>query len=528
MTTLQHTVVRETEPDAAPEIVRSPWPDPAVPDVPLTEFVLAAARTRPDHPAVVDGATGRSLTYAELADQIRRVAAGLASQGLGRGDVLAILAPNSPEWLVACHGAITAGGVVSGLNPLWSADELAEQLRDSRARFLVTVSPLLPTAHLAVERAAVGTRLVLLDAPAEAAAREAIALTDLAACAGAPPDVRIDPAVDLALLPYSSGTTGMAKGVMLTHSACVANVLQTLAALRAGPDDRTLAVAPFFHAVGWGVIANCALRSGATIVTLPRFEVAAFLGAIQEHRITQTVVVPPVILALARHPAVADHDLSSLDWIACGAAPLDADLQRECADRLGVPIVQGFGMTEAVATIAANPVDAAVVAGSCGRLVPGVQARIDPETGELWIRSPALMSGYLGRPDATADTVDSEGWLRTGDIARFDEDGVLFVVDRLKELIKVKAYQVAPAELEGILRTHPAVADAAVVGIPDERAGEVPRAFVVARTAVTPHELVAHVAARVAVYKQIRDVVFVDTIPVSPSGKILRRLLRDR
>jgi acyl-CoA synthetase (AMP-forming)/AMP-acid ligase II len=471
---------------------------------------------------VVDAATGRSLTYGDFAHQIERAAAGFAAEGLGKGDVVAILSPNSPEWLVACHGAIAAGGVVSGLNPLWSADEVAAQIHDSAARFLVTTGPLAATARAAAEKAGVGTRLVLLDGHSPGSLR----LTDLLACPDPAPDVVIDPAVDLALLPYSSGTTGLPKGVMLTHRACVANVLQTVAALRIGPDDRTLAVAPLSHAVGWGVVANCALRNGATIVTLPRFDPHAFLGAIQEHRVTQTVVVPPVVLALARHPAVADYDLSSLNWLACGAAPLGADLQRECMALLGIPVVQGFGMTEAVATIAADRIDTDVVAGSCGQLLPGVEGRIDPLTGELWIRSRALMAGYLGQPEATGATVDADGWLHTGDVGHFDENGALFVVDRIKELIKVKAYQVAPAELEAVLRGHPAVADAAVIGIPDERSGEVPKAFVVARTPVSADELMAHVAAHVAPYKQVREIAFIDAVPVSPSGKILRRLLR--
>ena len=505
-------------------VVTSPWPDLDIPDVPLTAFLLAAAARRAEHPAVVDAATGRSLSYGEFAHQIDRAAAGFAAQGLAKGDVVAILSPNSPEWLVACHGAIAAGGVVSGLNPLWSADEIAAQIHDSAARFLVTTGPLAATARAAAAKAGVGTRLVLLDGHSP----DALGLTDLLACTDPAPDVVIDPAVDLALLPYSSGTTGLPKGVMLTHRACIANVLQTVAALRIGPEDRTLAVAPFSHAVGWGVVANCALQIGATIVTLPRFEPHAFLGAIQEHRVTQTVVVPPVVLALARHPAVADYDLSSLKWLACGAAPLGADLQRECMARLGIPVVQGFGMTEAVATIAADPIDTDVVAGSCGQLLPGVQARIDPMTGELWIRSAAQMAGYLGNPDATAATVDADGWLHTGDVAHFDENGSLFVVDRIKELIKVKAYQVAPAELEAVLRGHPAVADAAVIGIADERSGEVPKAFVVARAPVSADELTAHVAAHVAPYKQVREIAFIDAVPVSPSGKILRRLLRGR
>jgi acyl-CoA synthetase (AMP-forming)/AMP-acid ligase II len=509
-------------------VVTSPWPDLDIPDVPLTAFLLAAAARRAEHPAVVDAATGRSLSYGEFAHQIDRAAAGFAAQGLAKGDVVAILSPNSPEWLVACHGAIAAGGVVSGLNPLWSADEVAAQIHDSAARFLVTTGALAANARAAAEKAGVGTRLVLLDGPSVATIDGTLGLTDLLACTDPAPDVAIDPAVDLALLPYSSGTTGLPKGVMLTHRACIANVLQTVAALRIGPEDRTLAVAPFSHAVGWGVVANCALHVGATIVTLPRFEPHAFLGAIQEHRVTQTVVVPPVVLALARHPAVADYDLSSLKWLACGAAPLGADLQRECMARLGIPVVQGFGMTEAVATIAADPIDTDVVAGSCGQLLPGVQARIDPMTGELWIRSAAQMAGYLGNPDATAATVDAEGWLHTGDVAHFDENGSLFVVDRIKELIKVKAYQVAPAELEAVLRGHPAVADAAVIGIPDERSGEVPKAFVVARAPVSADELTAHVAAHVAPYKQVREIAFIDAVPVSPSGKILRRLLRGR
>lgn len=508
--------------ETLPAVVVSPWPDPDIPDVSLTAYLLAAAAQRGDHPAVLDAATGRSLTYDQLAHQVERVAAGFAACGLAKGDVVAILAPNSPEWLVACHGAIAAGGVVSGLNPLWSADEIAAQVRDSDARFLVVAGPLAATARAAADQAGVGTRLVLLDGQDPAA----LTLADLVACTDPAPEVTVDPAVDLVLLPYSSGTTGLPKGVMLTHRAAIANVLQTVAALQIGPADRTLAVAPFSHAVGWAVVANCALRAGATIVTLPRFEPHAFLAAIQEHRITQTVVVPPVVLMLARHPAVADYDLSSLNWLACGAAPLGAELQRECMTRLGIPVVQGFGMTEAVATIAADRIDTPVTAGSSGYLLPGVQARIDPATGELWIRSAALMAGYLGRPDATAATVDADGWLHTGDVARFDENGALFVVDRIKELIKVNAFQVAPAELEAVLRTHPAVADAAVVGVPDERSGEVPKAFVVARTPVSADELAAHVAARVAPYKRVREFAFIDAVPVTPSGKILRRLLR--
>jgi acyl-CoA synthetase (AMP-forming)/AMP-acid ligase II len=500
----------------------SPYPDVEIPNLSVPEFVLAAGKETPDAPALIDGLKGDVITHGQLAAYVDRVAANLHARGLRKGDVVAVFCPNTPWYPVVFHGIAAAGCVMSPINSLYTPDEIAFQLKDSGAKILITIGLFMDRATAAVEKTPLN-EIVVLDG-AEGHAN----LFDLLGADAPSVQVDIDPANDLVTLPYSSGTTGLPKGVMLTHRACIANVLQTVAALEIGPDDRTLAVAPLSHAVGWGVVANCAFHVGATVVTLPRFEPHAFLGAIQEHRITQTVVVPPVVLALARHPAVAEYDLSSLSWLACGAAPLAADLQRECMARLGIPVVQGFGMTEAVATIAADRIDTEVVAGSCGQLLPGVQARIDPVTGELWIRSAALMTGYLGNPDATAATVDAEGWLHTGDVAHFDENGSLFVVDRIKELIKVKAYQVAPAELEAVLRGHPAVADAAVIGIPDERSGEVPKAFVVARTPVSADELMAHVAAHVAPYKQVREIAFIDAVPVSPSGKILRRLLRSR
>jgi acyl-CoA synthetase (AMP-forming)/AMP-acid ligase II len=444
--------------------------------------------------------------------------------------VFAILAPNSPEWLVAAYGAMSAGGVVTGSNPLYTPDEVAAQLRGADARFLLTVPACLDTARAAVER--VGHPVVVvLHGPPEPGT---VAFTDLRG--DQPPPVALDPAVDVALLPFSSGTGGLPKGVLLTHRALVANVLQQRAAFTVGRDDRMLAVVPLFHATGFGVLANGALHAGPTLVILPQFDVEGFLGAIQEHRITATVVVPPVVLALAKHPAVDRYDLSSLRWIGCGAAPLGAAGQEACARRLGRPVVQGYGMTELTAGVAIWPVTEAVRSGSAGRLLPGVTARIvdpvtgadrDPgETGELWVRSPSTMRGYRDDPDATAATLDAEGWLHTGDIARIDPDGALFVVDRVKELIKVKAFQVAPAELEALLRGHPAVTDAAVVGVPDERAGEVPKAFVVRAAPVTGDELMAYVAERVAPHKRLGAVAFVDAIPTSPAGKTLRRLLR--
>jgi acyl-CoA synthetase (AMP-forming)/AMP-acid ligase II len=516
--------------DAAAPILTSSWPYPFVPNVSLPDFLLATAEDFADRPAIVDGTDGRSLSYEQLADSVKRVAAGLAARGLRPGDAFAIMAPNSPEWLIACYGAMAAGAIVTGINPLYKPDEVATQLRDADARVVLTIPAVLPIVREAVQRAGGRARIVVLGTAPDGT----LPFGELLAAAGRPPGRRIAPDA-LALLPYSSGTTGLPKGVMLTHRACLTNVMQILTAMPVTPEDRVLAVPPFFHAVGFIVLATPALMSGATLVTLPRFDVAGFLAALQDHRITQTVVVPPIIQALAKHPAVDNYDLSSLRFVGCGAAPLGAGVQQACAERIGCQVVQGYGMTEATAGIALHPVGTPAVPGSSGQLLPGVRARIvdqdtgadrDPgEAGELWVRTPAQMTGYLGNQSATDATVDADGWLHTGDIARFDAEGNLFIVDRVKELIKVKGFQVAPAELEAILRNHPCVKDAAVIAIPDARAGELPKAYVVPAQEVPARELIEYVATRVAPYEQIHDLTFVDAIPTSPSGKTLRRLL---
>jgi acyl-CoA synthetase (AMP-forming)/AMP-acid ligase II len=300
-----------------------------------------------------------------------------------------------------------------------------------------------------------------------------------------------------------------------------------------------IAVLPFFHIYGISVILNGGLRGGATLVVLPRFEMETFLRAIQDHRATWAYVVPPIALALAKHPAVDDFDLSSLRHVFSGAAPLGADLARAVTRRLGCRMLQGYGMTETSPTTHINCGPAAERnPGSVGGLTPNTEARIvDPVTGqdlgpdqpgEIWVRGPQVMKGYLGRPEATAALIDGDGWLHTGDIGSVDSDGHFYVVDRLKELIKYKGCPVAPAELEALLLTHPAVADAAVIPSPDAEAGEVPKAFVVTRATVTAEELMAYVAERVAPTKRVRRLDFIDQIPKSPSGKILRRVLVER
>src|SRR4029079_14722083 len=353
-----------------------------------------------------------------------------------------------------------------------------------------------------------------------------------------PPALAADPEAVVAL-PYSSGTTGLPKCVMRTHATLVANLAQSAAALPLEGHDVVIAVLPFFHIYGLQVILNGGLRAGATLVVLPRFDLETFLRAIQQHRATWAFVVPPIALALAKHPAVDGFDLSSLRQVLSGAAPLSADLARAVTKRLGCRMLQGYGMTETSPVTHTNSGPTVETKpGSVGALVANTEGRIvDPESGrgpgpgeqgEICVRGPQIMKGYLGKPEATADMIDKDGWLHTGDIGYVDEDGDFYVVDRLKELIKYKGCPVAPAELEALLLTHPAVADVAVIPSPDDEAGEVPKAFVVTRAQVTPEELMAFVAERVAPTKRVRRLEMIDQIPKSPSGKILRRVLVDR
>ena len=328
---------------------------------------------------------------------------------------------------------------------------------------------------------------------------------------GEPPAVSIDPAEDLVELPYSSGTTGLPKGVMLTHRNLVANICQCTheGLWDEWEHDRGIAVLPFFHIYGLVVIMNLGLYAGGTVVTMPRFELREFLRAIQDYRITRALVVPPIVLALAKHPLVDEFDLSSLSLINSGVAPLSAELEVACGKRLGCRMKQGYGLTETSPVTHFVPDGlAGKMPGEVGPLVPNTECRIvdvatgedvpTDEPGELLIRGPQVMKGYLDNPQATAIAIDPDGWLHTGDIARIDKSESLRIVDRIKELIKYKGYQIAPAELEALLLTHPAIADAAVIGLPDEEAGEVPKAFVVASGSITPGEVTQYVAQRVA------------------------------
>ena len=510
-------------------VVRSPLSDIEIPDEPLPAFVLVDAPARADKPALIDGPSGRTITYGELAQGVRALAAGLAARGLRPGDVMGIFSPNLPEYALAFHGIAAAGAAVTTVNPLSTPDELGRQLSAARARFLLTVPPFAETATKAAQQAGVEEVFVV---------GEAEGLTPLHALLANPddaPDLRIDTAEHLVALPYSSGTTGLPKGVMLTHRNLVANVLQSNALLDSSERDVVIGVLPFFHIYGMTVIMNMALRYGATIVTMPRFDLEQFLRLQQEHRATRSYVVPPIALALAKHPLVDQFDLSSLDIVMSGAAPLSAELSEAAASRLGCTVLQGYGLTETSPVTHVSPHERNKP-GMVGVLTPNTEARIvdldsgeevpTGERGELCIRGPQNMKGYLDDPEATAAMIDPDGWLHTGDIAVVDHEGYFAIVDRVKELIKYKGFQVAPAELEALLLEHPQITDAAVIGRPDEEAGEIPVAYVVCEGLEVDH-VMQFVAERVAPHKRVRAVCFVEQIPKSASGKILRRELVD-
>ncbi|MGA5417398.1 4-coumarate--CoA ligase family protein [Streptomyces pseudogriseolus] len=517
---------------------RSAYADVPPVDLPIHEAVLSRAAEFGSTPALIDGTDGTTLTYEQLDRFHRRVAAGLAEAGVRKGDVLALHSPNTIAFPTAFYAATRAGASVTTVHPLATPEEFAKQLRDCAARWIVTVSPLLDSARRAAELAGGVEEIFVCDS-----ASGHRSLIDMLACTAPEPAVGIDPAEDVAALPYSSGTTGIPKGVMLTHRQIATNLAQLQPAITAGPGDRVLAVLPFFHIYGLTALMNAPLRHGATVVVLPRFDLEQFLAAIQNHRITALYVAPPIVLALAKHPLVAEYDLSSLKYVISAAAPLDAHLAAACARRLGLPPVgQAYGMTELSPGTHVVPLDLMEEAppGTVGKLIAGTEMRIvsldDPgkdlgtgESGEILIRGPQVMKGYLGRPDATAAMIDEDGWLHTGDVGHADDDGWLFVVDRVKELIKYKGFQVAPAELEALLLTHPGVADAAVIGVYNEDGNEVPHAFVVRHPAapeLTEGEVMLHVAERVAPYKRVRHVTFIDGVPRAASGKILRRELR--
>lgn len=523
-------------------MVRSSYPDVEIPAVSIHEFLFGDVdEERLDAIALIDGVSGATTTYRQLIGQIDLFAGALAARGVGVGTKIGILCPNVPAFATVFHGVLRAGATATTINSLYTPDEIANQLSDADADWLITVSPLLHGAKAAAaSRGIADDHLIVLDG-----ADGHPSLPALLGEGHRAPDVTFDPATHLAVLPYSSGTTGHPKGVMLTHRNLIANVSQCRSTIALGDDDRVLAVLPFFHIYGMTVLLNFALRQRAALVTMPKFDLTEFLRVVQDHRTTWVFIAPPIAVALAKHPLVDQFDTSSIKVIFSGAAPLDGALATAVATRLDCTVCQGYGMTETSPVTHAIPYDRPDIdRSSVGLLLADTEARLLGEDGadveapaegasapgELLIRGPQVMRGYLNRPDATADMLDADGWLHTGDVATVTHDGIFRIVDRLKELIKYKGYQVAPAVLEAVLLEHPSIADAAVIGALDDDGQEVPKAFVVVQAGaeLDADAVMAHVAGHVAPHEKVRQVEFIDAIPKSASGKILRKDLRAR
>ncbi|CAN1223409.1 4-coumarate:CoA ligase 1 [Linum perenne] len=469
-------------------IFRSKLPDIDIPNhLPLHSYIFHNISQHASRPCLINSLTGDIYTYADVHLTSRRVSAGLDKLGVRQGDVIMLLLPNCPQFVLSFLGASFRGAIATAANPFFTPSEISKQVKASGAKLVITQSAFADKVKDLAE------------------ADEADA-----------PDVEIN-SDDVVALPYSSGTTGLPKGVMLTHKGLVTSVAQQVDGenpnLYFHSEDVILCVLPMFHIYALNSIMLCGLR------------------------------VPPVVLSIAKSADTEKYDLSSIRMLKSGAAPLGKELEDAVRSKFpNARLGQGYGMTEAGPVLsmclafAKEPFE--IKAGSCGTVVRNAEMKIvDPDTGsslprnqpgEICIRGHQIMKGYLNDPESTSTTIDKQGWLHTGDIGYIDDDDELFIVDRLKEIIKYKGFQVAPAELEALLVAHPQISDAAVVGMKDETAGEIPVAFVVKadNSELTEEEIKQYISKQVVFYKRIGRVFFRDSIPKAPSGKILRKNLR--
>ncbi|KAF7725298.1 hypothetical protein EC973_000308 [Apophysomyces ossiformis] len=525
----------------------STFPPVELPKTGLVQFLFSNPYNTADQKEIlIDAGTGQSLTFGQLKDHVFRFAAGLQDVfNFRKGDVLALYSPNQYDYSVPLLGAIAAGGATTPANPAYTAHELAYQLSETKAKVLISHETNLETALEAAKLANLpSSRVLVFGSNTIRGIRPYREL--LVERRAVPVEYSYEEAKDsIAILCFSSGTTGRSKGVMTTHANLTANIAQ-FGSVEAPffnlSKDRALGVLPFFHIFGLTIVLQASLYFGIPVYAIPKFEFPVLLETIQKHKITRACLVPPIILLLAKHPLVQKYDLSSLQVVISGAAPLSADLQHEVKSRLPHTVFkQGYGLTETSPVAILEPTNR-VLPGSIGLLAPNTVARIVDENGndvsgegqgELWIKGPQVMKGYINNAEATADCIDNDGYFHTGDVAVINEKGHFFIVDRIKELIKYKGFQVPPAELEALLLTSPLVADCAVIGVYDEaQVTEIPRAYVVLKPDIERSdqvklELQKFVEERVVHYKRLRSIVFIDEIPKSPSGKILRRILRD-
>ncbi|MEM2098640.1 MAG: long-chain fatty acid--CoA ligase [Candidatus Bathyarchaeia archaeon] len=523
------------------------------PLVPLCGLLEKTTQEYADKVAIAYGES--QITYSELNTLSKRFAVALYQLGVRRGDRVALFMPNTPQFVIAYFGVLKVGAVLTAISPLHKEREVEYQLRDSGAETIVTLDSLFPVVEAVWQRTTLKRVIVTsLDDYATVAsvpaAKPAVGANIysfkellLGSVDTNPPALHIDPLEDLAVLQYTGGTTGTPKAAMLTHMNLVSNAVAFATWIRVSVAKETFLVAlPLFHIYGMTTSMNAAVYLSAKMVLLPRFEPLKALEAIQQHRVTVFCGVPTMYTLLLASQELSKFDLTSIRVCISGASPLPPKVQQKFMEITGGLLVEGYGLTEASPVTHCGPIDKTthtVRVGSIGLPLPDTDARIvdletgektlaPGETGELAVRGPQVMKGYWKRPEETALAL-RHGWLLTGDIARMDEYGYFYIIDRKKDLIKYKDYSVYPRELEDVLYEHPSVKLCAVVGKPDPTVGEFPKAFVVLKEGAnaTEAEIMTFVNEKVASYKAIREVEFRNELPLSAAGKVLRRVLRD-
>nr|QLM00649.1 4-coumarate-CoA ligase-like 1 [Ziziphora clinopodioides subsp. bungeana] len=507
----------------------------------MIPFLFTNFSSISNSPALIDAQTSQTLTFSTLETHVSRLASALLNLNIKRNDSVLILSPNSIYFPVAFFAVVAVGAVATTTNPDYTVAELSKQMKDYNPKLIITVHQLyhkIKNFNLPC--------ILLNDNPHNLN----VPIPKMNTYSGlieSTPETPF-PAVlqsDAAAILYSSGTTGASKGAVLTHGNFMASALMMTSDQEANGESGNvfLCFLPMFHIFGLSALVYAQLQRGNTVVVMARYEMNAMLRAIEKYKVTHLFVVPPVVIELIKKKErVKEFDASTLREILSGAAPLGKDVIESCTKIFPQAVVcQAYGMTETAGVISLeNRRICSPRLGSSGPLAPSVEAqivdsetrqRLSPfQTGEIWIRGPLVMKEYLNNPKATREMLDEQKWLHTGDLGYFDDEGQLYVVDRIKEIIKYKGFQVAPAELEELLLTHPEIVDAAVIGLPDAVAGEIPVAYVVRSSisSLTAEEVHQFIAEKVAPYKRLRRLIFTDGIPKSPSGKILRKELRQR